>query len=174
MDVVQKNRSLITFEGIIFLLLGIAAITFPVFFTFGFEQLLGWIFVIGGFAQGIRAFKLWGTPGNYASLINGILSLIIGVLLLVYPLGGVLTLTLLLTVFFFIEGVFKIAFSISFKEYLNWGWLLLSGVLGIALAGIIWSGWPGTALWVLGLLVGINMIFFGVSLLSLASSARKA
>lgn len=174
MDVIQKNRTLITFEGIVFLLLGFAAIAFPVFFTFGLEQLLGWILVIAGIAQGVRVYQFWGTPGNFATLVNGILSLIVGVLLLAYPLGGVLTLTLLLTVFFLIEGVFKIAFSISFKEYLNWGWLLLSGVLALVLAGIIWSGWPGSALWVLGLLVGINMIFFGASLLSLAFSARKA
>lgn len=173
MDVIQKNRALITFEGIIFLLLGIAAIAFPVFFTFGLEQLIGWLFVIGGFAQGVRAFQMWGSPGNFASLVSGILSLVVGVLLLVYPLGGALTLTLLLTVFFFLEGVFKIAFSISYREYLNWGWLLLSGVLALIMAAIIWSGWPGTALWVLGLLVGINMIFFGASLLGLAFSARK-
>lgn len=173
MDVIQKNRTLITFEGIVFLLLGMAAIAFPVFFTFGVEQLLGWLLVIGGIAQGIRVFQMWGTAGNFASLVMGILSLIVGVMLLVYPLGGVLTLTILLTVFFFTEGVFKIAFSISYKEYINWGWLLLSGFLALIMAAIIWSGWPGTALWVLGLLVGINMIFFGASLLSLAFSARK-
>lgn len=174
MDVIQKNRGLLTFEGIVFLLLGIAAIAFPVIFTFGFEQLIGWLLVIGGIAQGIRVYQMWGTPGNFASLVNGVLSLIVGGLLLAYPMGGVLTLTLLLTVFFLIEGVFKIAFSISFTEYLNWGWLLISGILALVMAGIIWSGWPGTALWVLGLLVGINMIFFGASLLSLVFSARKA
>lgn len=173
MDVIQKNRSLITFEGIVFLLLGFAAIAFPVFFTFGLEQLFGWLFIIGGIAQIVRTFQMWGAPGKYASLISGIISIVAGVLLLVYPLTGVLTLTVLLTAFFFLEGVFKIAFSISYREYLNWGWLLLSGVLALVMAGIIWSGWPGTALWVLGLLVGINMIFFGASLLSLAFSARK-
>ena len=173
MDFIKENRGLFTFEGIAFLLLGILAIAFPVVFTFGFTIFLGWLFLIGGIIQLIRSFKLWHTPGIYASLLTGLLAIIIGFLMIANPWRGVLTLTMLLTIFFFIEGIAKIAYAISVREYSNWGWILFSGLIAIAMGAIIVSGWPGTALWVIGLLVGIDLLFFGISLLSLVYSAPK-
>jgi uncharacterized membrane protein HdeD (DUF308 family) len=173
MDFINEHKRLFTFEGIVFVLLGILAIAFPVIFTFGFTIFLGWLFLIGGVVGTFRAIQMWNTPGIVASLLSALLAIIIGILLLVNPWRGVLTLTLLLTIFFFIEGVFKIAYAISMKGYPNWGWLLFSGLIALVMGAIILSGWPGTALWVIGLLVGIDLLFFGISLLSLVYSQPK-
>ncbi len=173
MDLVRENRGLIIFEGILFLILGIAAIALPVVFTFGVEQLIGWLFVIGGIIQAYRCYRFWGSTSFWTTLLSSILSLIIGILLITKPLAGIITLTLLLTCYFIIEGFCKIALSITLKDMSGWGWLLFSGLISIALGALIISGWPGTALWVMGLLVGINMLFFGCSLLSLAWSTPK-
>ena len=172
-ETLRSNRSLVLFEGIAFLVLGILAIALPGLFTFGFEQLLGWLFLFGGLIQAYRTFKTRHSPGTWASALAALLAIVVGFLLLAKPVQGVLTLTILLTIMFFLEGLFKIFMAASLRQYVNWGWLLLSGILSLAMAAIIYSGWPGTALWVIGLLVGINMLFFGYSLIILYSELGK-
>lgn len=170
LEAIKKNRKLVIFEAIVFILLGIFAIALPNIFTLGIELLVGWILLIGGVIQTVRSFKAKG-KGFWLSLLTGLLAIIIGVLLLFFPLRGILTLTLLLTIFFLFEGIAKITMAIQMrKQVAQWGWLLLSGILALAIAFIVWSAWPSSAFWVIGLLVGINMLFFGFSLLMLATN----
>jgi uncharacterized membrane protein HdeD (DUF308 family) len=106
-------------------------------------------------------------------LAEGIIFLILGfagAFLLFYPLKGVLTLTFLLALFYFIEGIAQILFASVIRPLKNWGWLVVNGILALAIAFIIWSGWPETSLWVLGLLIGINLIFYGFSRIFLATN----
>ena len=95
--------------------------------------------------------------------------------MLLWPLSGVLTLTLLLITFFIIEGVVSIMFALEHKRELSgrWGWMLASGIVDLILAAIIIEGLPGTAAWALGLLVGINLVFGGTALLGMALHARE-
>ena len=97
-------------------------------------------------------------------------------LLLVSPLQGALSLTLVLIAFFVVEGVASIMFALDHKRELSgqWGWMLFSGLVDLVLAVLILTGLPGSAVWAIGLLVGINMIFGGWALLLLALGARKA
>jgi uncharacterized membrane protein HdeD (DUF308 family) len=173
-DFIQKNRNLFLFESVMFIIFGLIAIALPGLFTLGIELLIGWLFLIGGIVQGYQSFKGKEAIGFWSRFLSAILSIIIGILLLVYPLTGVLTLTFLLAFFFLVDGVTKIVWGIQMHSSLSrWGWLVFSGVISILLSAIIWSGWPGTAAWVIGLLVGINMLFFGFSLLSLTLSVGK-
>jgi uncharacterized membrane protein HdeD (DUF308 family) len=87
----------------------------------------------------------------------------------VYPLQGVLTLTLLLGILFMFEGVMKVAVAVQLRPMPNWGWMLASGTAALILAAIIFSGYPGSAVWILGLLVGINLIFSGWTMLMLSA-----
>lgn len=173
MDIIRKNRTLFAIEGFLFIILGLLAIALPGISTLGVELMVGWLFLIGGLIQGVRTFKAHNLPGFYPSLLSATLSIFIGILLLAYPLTGVLTLTILLITFFLIEGIAKIALAFQLRDLDNWGWLAVSGALALILAAIIWSGWPGTAAWVIGLLVGINMLFFGFTLLSMALSPNS-
>ena len=95
-------------------------------------------------------------------------------MLLLWPLSGVLSLTLVLIVFFVIEGVASIMFALEHKRELSgrWGWMLASGIVDLILAAIILAGLPGTAAWAIGLLVGINMVFGGSALIAMALHAR--
>lgn len=168
MEWLQSHRYLLLFEGFIFTLLGFIAIAWPGISTLSSELFIGWLLIFGGVVQLFRTIKTRKAPGFIGSLLTGILYFIFGVLLILFPMAGVLSLTVLLTIFFIAEGIAKIILSLQLRPFRRWGWFLLNGILALIIAYIIWAGWPGTAAWVLGLLVGINMIFFGISLMFLA------
>ena len=89
------------------------------------------------------------------------------------PLAGVLTLTMVLIAFFILEGITAIVIAVQHRDHLrSWGRILFSGIIDLLLAYLIWAGWPSSAGWAIGLLVGINMIFFGLSLVMTALAAR--
>lgn len=171
-EIVTKNRKWFIFEAIIFILLGMTAIIIPGLFTLAIELLIGWLFVIGGAVQAYRALTTRGESGWIMGLLSSILSIVIGILLLSFPYVGILSLTLLLTIFFILGGIFKIGFAFNLRPTQGWGWVIFSAILSFIMAGIIISGWPQTALWVIGLLVGIDMIFFGFSLLSMTYASK--
>ena len=97
-----------------------------------------------------------------------------GLVLLLYPVGGALSLTILLVVFFVIEGVASIMYALEHKKELSgrWGWMLVSGIIDLVLAIMIYVGLPSTAAWAIGLLVGINLVFGGAALIGMALHAR--
>ena len=102
------------------------------------------------------------------------LALVVGVILIGWPVGGILSLTLVLIVFFLIEGIASIMFALEHRRQLpeRWGWMLASGIIDLILAAVILMGLPGTAAWAIGLLVGINMVFGGIALIAMAMTAR--
>jgi uncharacterized membrane protein HdeD (DUF308 family) len=113
-------------------------------------------------------------PGFWWSLVSAILAIAAGVVLLRWPLSGALSLTVILTIFFVIEGVASIFYALEHKRELSgrWGMMLASGVLDLVLASIIFLGLPGTATWAIGLLLGINLVFGGSAIISMALVAR--
>ncbi|MGC2117290.1 MAG: DUF308 domain-containing protein, partial [Pseudolabrys sp.] len=104
------------------------------------------------------------------------LGIIVGAMLLASPVTGALSLTLVLIAFFLIEGAVSIMFALDHRRELSgqWGWMLMSGIIDLILAAMIFAGLPSTAAWAVGLLVGINMIFGGTALIAMALHARKA
>ncbi len=169
-EYLQNHRGLVIFEGILFTLLGMLAVALPGISTLSTELFLGWLIFFSGVIQAYRTFKTRSSQGFYGSLITSILYIIFGVLLVLNPIAGVISITILLALFFILEGISKIYFAFELRHFHQWGWFIVSGLLSIAMAVIIWAGWPSSAFWVLGLLVGINLIFFGLSLLSLGWS----
>jgi uncharacterized membrane protein HdeD (DUF308 family) len=162
-------------EGIVLVILGLAAIIIPPIATLAVELLFGWLFLISGIAGAITTFMMRQAPGFWWSLVSAIVAVAAGVMLLLWPLSGVLTLTLLLITFFIIEGVVSIMFALEHKRELSgrWGWMLASGIIDLILAAVILAGLPGTAAWALGLLVGINLVFGGTALIGMALHARE-
>jgi uncharacterized membrane protein HdeD (DUF308 family) len=161
-------------EGIVLVVLGLIAIVVPPIATLAVEILVGWLFLISGILGLITTFWMRGAPGFWWSLLSAVLGIGAGIVLLAWPLSGVLSLTLILIVFFTIEGVASIMYALEHKRELSgrWGWMLASGVVDLILAAIILIGLPGTAAWAIGLLVGINMIFGGSALIAMALHAR--
>ena len=170
----RKHWMLFLVEGIVLLILGLAAITIPPIATLAVEILFGWLFLISGIAGLITSFWMRGAPGFLWSLVSAILGIVVGIVLLVWPLSGILSLTLVLIMFFLVEGVATTMFALEHKREQSgrWGWMLASGIIDLIMAAIILAGLPGTAAWALGLLVGINMVFGGAALVAMALDAR--
>src|ERR1700722_10947710 len=161
-------------EGIILLILGLAAIVLPPIATFAVEILIGWLLLISGIVGLITTFRMRHAPGFWWSLLSAVLAIAAGIVLFRWPLSGMLSLTLILTVFFVIEGVASILYALEHRREVSgrWGWMLVSGIVDLILASIIFLGLPGTAAWAIGLLVGINMVFGGAALIAMALHAR--
>lgn len=173
-DAIKTHSKMFMFEGVVLILFGLMAIALPVVSTLTIGLIVGAALLVGGVVQVVSSFKHSRESGFWLSLVVGALAAIVGLLFLFDPSSGALSLTLLLIALFLAEGVTKIVAAIQMRDVLpNWGWTLVSGLISVVLAGILWSGFPITAAWVLGLLVGINMVFFGVTLIVMAASAKK-
>jgi uncharacterized membrane protein HdeD (DUF308 family) len=159
--------------GICLMLLGIAAICLCTVIAIAVEILVGWVLLFAALAQTMHAI---GT-GNWRAFLPAILYAMVyflaGMMMLTFPIGGVLTLTLLLAAFFIVAGLFKIGLSMQLRPARNWGWMTLSGCMAILLGVLIWAQWPSTARWAIGLLVGIDMMLTGWSMIMVALAARS-
>ncbi len=162
-------------EGIILSLLGLAAMVLPALAGLVATIFLGWLFLIAGIVGLLFTFRVRQAPGFGWSLLSALAALIAGALLLWNPLQGVVTLTYVLVAFFIFDGILIIALAIAHRRALSgkWEWLMMNGVIDLILAAIVISGFPGTLVWALGLIVGIDMIFGGASLVAMALEARK-
>jgi uncharacterized membrane protein HdeD (DUF308 family) len=162
-------------EGIVLVILGVLAFLSPPLATLGFTIFVGWAFLISGIAGLVTTFMARQAPGFWWSLLSAVLGIGAGLVLLVWPLTGALSLTLVLIAFFIVEGIASILYATEHRQQLSgrWGWMLASGVIDLILAAMVFAGLPGTAAWALGLLVGINMIFGGAALIAMALYARN-
>jgi uncharacterized membrane protein HdeD (DUF308 family) len=153
------------------ILLGIAAILLPSFSTLVVETWIGLILISVGAGNTLYAIR--SRPAGFGwQIFLGILYIGTGVLLLVNPLGGALTLTLLLGTFFLTEGVFESIMAFKLRPQTNWGWVLANGIITFSLGLLLWFGWPQDAFWTLGTLVGVSVLSTGVSRLMLALHAH--
>jgi uncharacterized membrane protein HdeD (DUF308 family) len=171
---IREHWVLFLVEGIVLVVLGILAMLIPQIASLAVAIFLGWLFLISGVAGLITTFMARHAPGFWWSLLSAVLAVAAGLVLLARPVVGVVSLTLLLIVFFIIEGVVSIMYAIEHKKESSgqWAWMLVSGIIDLVLAAMIWAGLPTTAEWALGLLVGINMLFGGAALIAMALHAR--
>ncbi|HWX80251.1 MAG TPA: HdeD family acid-resistance protein [Steroidobacteraceae bacterium] len=162
-------------EGIVLIVLGLIAIAVPLLATLAVAILIGWLLLISGGVGLITSIWMRRAPGFLWSLFSAILGIVAGVMLLRWPLSGALSLTVILTAFLCVEGIFSIMYALEHKRDLSgrWGMMLLSGVVDLILAAMIFLGLPATAAWAIGLLVGINLVFGGSALATMALHARK-
>jgi uncharacterized membrane protein HdeD (DUF308 family) len=174
-EAIRAHWVLFLIQGLVMVVLGLLAIARPMIATLAVEIFAGWLFLISGIVGLAGVFSARKTPGIIWTLLRAVLAIIVGVLLLWRPLAGILTLTLLLAAFFAAQGIMQIIVSIQHRAMLpsSWVWVLLSGGVDLVLAAIIIAGWPGTAAWVLGLLVGINLFMSGVALVMTALACRS-
>jgi uncharacterized membrane protein HdeD (DUF308 family) len=170
----HRHWVLFLVEGVILCVLGVVAIAIPPLATLAVTILFGWVFLISGISGLVTTYWMRGTPGFLWSLVSAILGIAVGVMLLWWPLSGILSLTLVLIFFFTVEGVASVMYAFEHKRALSgrWGWMLASGIADLVIAAIIIAGLPGTAAWALGLLVGINMLLGGAALVAMALHAR--
>src|SRR5579875_552532 len=162
-------------EGIILTLLGFAAILVPPIAGLAATVFLGCLFLIAGLLGLLTTFRARGSPGFAWSLLSAIAAVIAGAILLWNPFQGLATLTYVLTGFFIADGIFVIILAAAHRRELSgkWEWMMVNGIIDLILAGIIIAGLPGTLIWALGLLAGIDLVFGGASLIAMALDARN-
>jgi uncharacterized membrane protein HdeD (DUF308 family) len=172
---VQRHWRLYLIEGIVLVLLGVLAIVVPQIATLALTIFLGWLLLISGVVGLFMTFTMRAAPGFWWSLISAALGVLVGGLLIARPVVGAVSLTLVLIAFFIIEGVASIMFALEHRTQLpgGWAWMLVSGIVDLVLAVLIFTGLPSTAAWAIGLLLGINLIFGGFALAVMALQARN-
>ena len=174
-ETLRAHWRLFLFQGAIMIGLGVLAIAAPVWATLAVDVYVGWLFLISGVIGLIAMFSARSVPGFLWTFVTALLSVAVGALLLWRPVEGVLSLTIVLTAFFIAEGIFQTAAALIYRDGMpgSWGWLLVSGLADLALAAIIIMGWPGTVVWILGLLVGVNLLTSGWAVVMVALGARE-
>jgi uncharacterized membrane protein HdeD (DUF308 family) len=173
---IERHWKLFFVEGVALVVLGIAALILPAVATLAVAILFGWILLLAGAFGLVSTLMSRGAPGFWWSLLSSIVSLVAGVLLFGWPGGGALSLTLILTGFLVADGLLTIMLSLEYRSALQGRWvgLLINGIIDLILAGIIFVGWPGSGAWAIGIIVGVDMLFGGSSLIALALAGRSA
>lgn len=163
-----------SFQGALMIVVGVLAILAPFAATLASTLFFGWLLVFGGIVGAIAAFRAKGAPGFWSSLLLGVLAVILGAAILYDPLAGTITLTWMLATFFLLSGVFNFSIARAVKASTGRFWLfVLSGILDIVLAVFLILGLPGTAIWAVGLFIGVSFISSGLALLFSALDARN-
>ena len=175
-EAVRANWKAFLVEGILLAILGIAAVIVPQVASLAVTILLGWLFLIMGIGGLVVTYWARGMPGFWWSLISAALAVLAGGVLLARPMQGVLTLTIVVGAYFLAEGVTTMMYALEHRRELSgrWSWLLVAGLMDLLIAFIVIAGLPGSAEWVLGLLVGINLLFGGATLIGMALAARNS
>jgi len=161
-------------QGVLLVVAGVLALIYPFIASVAVVFLLAWILIISGVLQGIGLIGASNVPHYWLQLISAVLAILIGVLLLNSPDSGLLIMTVLLIVYFMVEGIAKVIFALTIRPFPNWGWVLGSGLVGILLALILWANMPLSSDWVLGLMLGILLVCEGAALTYLAWHVRTA
>lgn len=169
---IHKNWGWFLAIGIALILLGTLAIGAAGSVTLASMVLFGILLGIGGIVQIVNAFKMLKGNGFFVNFFSGCIYLIVGALLALNPALGAITLTLLLAIFYTATGLFKIGTAL-YNRFANWGWLLVSGIVSFILGILIWSEWPFSGLWIIGLFVGIDLILVGWIWVALSLSAKN-
>ena len=171
---VKRHSFWYILQSVLMILAGIMALIFPVISSVAIVIFLGWLLIFSGILQAFSLLDARHVPHFWLQLVSVVLSVLVGILFLRNPGAGLLTLTLLLIVFFMVEGISKIIFSLTIRPFPNWGWVFASGVIGILLSFYLWANTPVTAIWLLGVLLGIELISEGAALGNMAWQARKS
>ncbi|MBD2576795.1 DUF308 domain-containing protein [Oscillatoria sp. FACHB-1406] len=159
--------------SIILIVLGIVAIALPNISTLVTETWVALILISAGGAKLGYAFQTRDRGGLLWQVLLAILYVATGILLFSAPLTGVLTLTLLLGSFLLTEGVFESILAFRLRPQANWSWLLINGVVTFLLGLMIWFQWPFNAPWLIGTLIGVSVLFTGISRLSFSLQQPK-
>ena len=157
--------------GIALIVLGCIALSSVVVASIATAVTIGILILLGGIAEMVGAFWCRGWSGFFLHLLTGVLSVVVGLFFLRAPVDALLALTLLMASFLLVGGIFKIVAALSYR-FGAWGWSLASGIIDLVLGVMIWQEWPASALWVIGVFLGINLVFRGINWIGLGLALR--
>jgi len=173
-ETVRRHSLWYLVQGGLMILGGVLALVYPVIASFAVVGLLGWVLIASGIVQGISLIGAQSVPNFWLQLVSVGLSIVVGILFLSDPGGSLTTVTFLLIVYLVVEGISKVIFALTIRPFPNWGWVLASGVFSVLVAFVLYASLTSVSLWLLGLLLGIQLIAEGAALGYLAWDIRKA
>jgi uncharacterized membrane protein HdeD (DUF308 family) len=171
--VVKKTTGWSIAISILMILAGFLAIAVPQVAGIAINLLIGWLLVFSGGAHLVYAWHVHSGGGILWEVLLGILYILLGAYLLFHPVAGLASLTLALAIYLFAKGVLELILGFHLRPAPGSGWLLFDAVITLILAVMIWRTWPSSTEWVIGTLVGISMLFSGLSRLMLSLAARR-
>jgi len=173
-DTIRQRALLFLAQSAVMVLAGVLALIFPAFASAGILALLGWLLIISGVVQVI---SLWGAtqvPYFWLQLVTLSLEILVGYLLISRPEAGLVAVTFLMLVLFLVSGIARVVFALMIRPIQDWVWVLASGLVAIACAAILFANLPEAATWLLGALLGIELIAIGAAQGLLAWRVRQA
>jgi uncharacterized membrane protein HdeD (DUF308 family) len=171
-DALRGNWFWFVILGVSLVVLGMVALGSVVIASLAAATAIGVLLLLGGAAEVVGAFWCRGWSGFFLELLSGVLSIVVGLLFLRAPVGALAALTLLVACFLMAGGIFKVVAAVVYR-FAAWGWSLASGIIDVILGVMIWQEWPASALWVVGLFVGINLLFRGFNWIALGLALRS-
>ena len=159
--------------SVLMILAGFLAIVIPQAAGIAVNILVAWLLVFSGAAHLVFGWHVRTAGGILWEVLLGILYIFVGAYLLFHPVAGLASLTLALAIYLFAEGVLELILSVRLRPMAGSGWLLFDGIITLILGVMIWRTWPSSTEWVIGTLVGISMLFSGISRLMLSLTARR-
>ena len=171
---VERNWGWLLALGILFIVLGTLGLGMTVALTVASVVFFGLFILAGGVLQLIQTFKCKGWKSILWHVFIGVLYIVAGIVITINPVGASLALTMLLAITLIVVGIVRIIVSFQVKEFSNWIWPLLGGIVSIILGAVIWAQWPISGLWVIGLFVAVELIVQGWSNIFIALAAKSA
>ena len=168
----RKSWGWVLALGVALIALGSVALGAAVFTTVASVMFFGWLLIIAGVAEVVHGFVRRAWQGFFLDLLTGVLYFVVGLMFVVEPLQSAATLTLMLAAALLFAGAMRIVLALS-TQFQHWVWLLLNGIVTLALGILIWRGWPETGYWVIGMFIGIDLLFYGWSLVMLSVGLRS-
>jgi uncharacterized membrane protein HdeD (DUF308 family) len=172
LDALRGNWFWFVILGVALVVLGLVALSSVVIASLAAAVAIGMLLLLGGAAESVGAFWCRAWSGFFLHMLSGVLSIVVGLLFLRAPADALAALTLLVACFLMVGGIFKIIAALVYR-FAAWGWSLASGIIDVILGVLIWQEWPASALWVIGLFVGINLVFRGINWIVLGLALRS-
>ena len=170
---VKKDSTALIVLGILTVILGVLAMMAPIMTGVTVALILGILLIGAGIMRTIFAFKCKSWGKGILVFVLGLLTLLVGLYMVVRPGLALATLTLVLAIYFFVDGIFEIIEAFDLKPVKGWGWMLFGGIVSVVLGIMIWRGWPERSMLFVGILVGIKLIFAGSAMVGIGAAGRS-
>ncbi|WP_408959381.1 HdeD family acid-resistance protein [Natrinema sp. 74] len=172
-DSLKNEWRTLAIAGVLVGLIGILAVAFPFVTGLSVSLAIGALLVVGGIVHGVHAFTARGWRGSLWQLALAVVSVVAGIAVLAAPAVALLTLTIALVAYLLVDGIAELVLATRMPSSRSRTAVAVSGVVGLVLAALLWVGFPATAAWAIGLLVGVNLLVTGLSMVSVAMAARS-
>jgi uncharacterized membrane protein HdeD (DUF308 family) len=173
-EMVRNASSVSILWGALLIVLGMVALASPLLAAVAVNVMVAWLLVLAGVAHVMLAFRAHGAGSMIWKLLVGIAYLGFGGYLFVRPVVGVASLTLVLASLFLLEGILNIILYVKMRPMHGSSWVLVDGIVTLALGLMIYMQWPSSSAWAIGTLVGVSLIFSGVARVMMSLAVRKA